>query len=108
MFEFYTDKNHIANKIHICQLCNKPIYKGELYNRFSGKYQKQMFDYCYHISCKTIMSEYCSEHNTISYNVSDNVSDIDNWLKENYCNYCNNISCNYNRLNCPIIIRYYI
>ena len=44
MLEFYHIKHPKARKEHVCDLCNSKILLGQTYERYSGKYNGDMFD----------------------------------------------------------------
>lgn len=85
MLEFWTIREPIAKKDHVCDLCGERIRTGERYVRFSGKYDGWMFDHKHHIVCDRLIKEYCDW-------VGDNEYDPDSVLdmiRERVCWNCN-------------------
>ena len=106
MLEFYNSTLQKARKEYACDLCNQTIRKGEIYNRHSGKYDGQMFDDKYHLTCQRIIKTYCSMMGEREYN-NDSVQD---WLHDTYCYDCEhykNDDCEAFELNCPEIQKRY-
>lgn len=85
MLEFWTIKEPIARKNHVCSLCNGVIQTGEQYVRFSGRYDGQMFDYKHHIVCDKLIKAYCDWACDSEYD-PDNVIDM---IRERVCWNCN-------------------
>ena len=84
MLEFLTMTQPKARKQHKCYLCNYPIVYGERYVRFSGKYDGEFFDNCYHAECDELIDSYCDD-------VMDSEWDHDaiiDWLSDRYCREC--------------------
>lgn len=87
MLDFYTDKIVKAKKDHKCSLCGQKIQAGESYRRYSGKYEGDFFDCCYHDSCYHLLGEFCRITGENEYS-EDWVAD---WLSERVC--CNCPKC---------------
>jgi len=105
MLEFYKSTSPKARKEYKCDLCNQLIHKDEVYYRYSGKYDGEMFDYKYHLACQTLINAYCDENDDTEY---DNDS-IQDWLHDKFCFDCNQKreSCKQIEYSCPIIQSYY-
>lgn len=106
MLEFHTSRLLSAKKIHKCSLCGGTINVGEKYNRFSGKYDGDMFDDKYHVACQNMIQSYCLDQNDTEY---DNWSVAD-WLHDKYCVECEhykNDTCSTSELRCQKIINDY-
>ena len=102
MLDFSNSTYPKARKEHKCDLCGQKIQKGEIYHRWSGKYDGQMFDCKYHKVCQEIISAYCHAMNDNEYD-EDCISD---WLHDNYCLDCErykNDDCTEYLLSCPLI-----
>lgn len=105
MLDFYTRKMPKATKSHKCSLCGGEIHKGEIYHRYSGKYDGDFFDDSLHLTCQNIISKYCEENNDNEYDESS----IQDWLHDKHCFDCkhhedNDNDCDaINMLLCPII-----
>lgn len=78
MLEFSNSAYPKARKEYKCDLCNQIIHKGEIYHRWSGKYDGNMFDDKYHVICQKIINEYCYVMGEGEY---DNDS-IQDWLHD--------------------------
>ena len=58
MLEFYHIKHPKARKEHVCDLCGSKIPLGQVYERYSGKYDGDMFDlkvFLSHIGNKRVL-----------------------------------------------------
>ena len=102
MLEFYSNKFHISRKEHKCDLCGKIIHIGEKYNRYSGKYDGDMFDDCYRMTCRNIIDAFNDANGYDEYNIDW----INDWLHDTYCLDCEhyeNDECEYTNCSCPII-----
>lgn len=105
MLEFYNSTQRKARKEHKCDLCGQVIRKGEKYIRHSGKYDGDLFDDKYHLTCKNIIDAYCSDQGDREY-CNDIVQD---WLHDTYCLDCKHYDydCTFSELNCPFIQKHY-
>lgn len=106
MLDFYTSTFPKARKEHVCDLCGGIIGKGEVYHRYSGKYDGEMFDDKYHLVCQNIISAYCEKTGDNEYD-NDYICD---WLRDEHCLECskyNNDECDSLLLSCPIIREHY-
>ncbi len=84
--EFYTIKKikHSRKEYH-CDECRGPIFIGESYERYAGKYDGEMFDHLECIVCLEIrdwavisMPCFCAyEHGTLIERVEEMVSDVE-------------------------------
>lgn len=102
MLDFYTSKYPKARKNYKCDLCGGIIQCGEIYHRFSGKYDGQMFDDKYHTDCQDIINAYCQEEGENEY-TNDSIYD---WLHDKYCLDCKHHEdddCVESVLSCPHI-----
>lgn len=104
MLEFYNFKEPKAKKEYRCDLCGQTIHKGEKYHRYSGKYDGQMFDEKYHLSCQNIIQAYCNAMDEREYN-EDSIQD---WLHDTHCHDCKqHDDCTHIELWCPLIRKHY-
>ena len=106
MLDFYNSTKPKARKEYKCDLCGQIIHKGEVYHRYSGKYDGEFFDDKYHLTCQRIINAYCDEMNDREY---DNDS-IQEWLHDKYCYDCKDNEdeiCDYMELSCPLIRKNY-
>lgn len=103
MLDFYNLQKPKARKEYKCDLCSNPIHKGEIYIRYSGKYDGEMFNDKYHLNCKKIIDTYCNEVSR-EYN-SDSIQE---WLHDKYCCGCEEYeNCCMLELHCPNIMKNY-
>lgn len=104
MLDFFKSTHPTARKDYKCDLCNQIIHRGEVYHRYTGKYDGELFDDKYHLLCQNIINTYCSETGDNEY---DNDS-VYEWLHDNHCYSCdNNDECNKSVLICPLIRKHY-
>ena len=106
MLEFYNSTQPKARKEYKCDLCDQTIHKGEIYNRHSGKYNGDMFDDKYHLTCKNIIDAYCDAQGEGEYN-NDSIQE---WLHDTHCLDCEhyeNDVCTFTELCCPFIQKHY-
>lgn len=82
--DFFTSKHPKAKKEHICDLCNEKICIGEKYHRYSGKYEGDLFDDKFHLTCQRIINAYCEAMGDHEY-CNDAIED---WLCDIYCHAC--------------------
>lgn len=104
--DFFNSTQPRARKDYSCDLCNQIIHKGEVYHRYSGKYDGEMFDDKYHLTCQRIINAYCEDVNDREY-CNDMVQD---WLHDTYCLDCKHYDydCTFSELNCPAIQKHYM
>lgn len=67
MLDFYSDKTVKAKKEHKCSLCGQKIEAGESYRRYSGKYDGEFFDQCFHENCTEILDKFCRDQQDEEY-----------------------------------------
>lgn len=106
MLDFYTITEPKARKNHTCDLCCRTIHKGEVYHRYSGKYNGDMFDSKYHLHCRNIIKAYCEAMGDPEYD-EESISD---WLHDIHCIPCEhyeNDDCTNIEFSCPYILRHY-
>lgn len=106
MLEFGNSTYPKARKDYSCDLCGHLIKKGEVYHRWSGKYDGDMFDCKYHVTCQRIIDAYCSAVNDNEYN-EDCIYD---WLHDEYCLDCRcyeEDNCTFYPLYCPKIMKHF-
>ena len=106
MLEFWNTTQPKAKKDYQCDLCNQKIHKGEKYNRYSGKYNGQMFDDKYHLACQRIIKAYCDAMDDREYDEDS----IQEWLYDTHCLDCKhyeNDDCTFLELCCPHIRKHY-
>ena len=103
--DFFNSKFPKAKKDHICDLCNQKIHIGEKYHRFAGKYEGNMFNDKYHLTCRRIIKAYCEAMGDREYS-NDEVQD---WLHDTYCLDCKHYDydCTFLELTCPFIREHY-
>ena len=108
MLEFYHVKHPKARKEHVCDLCGSKILLGQIYERYSGKYDGNMFDLKYCLNCEKVIDAFLDENECDEY--SDD--DIYDWLAERFCYNCKHgwhrddalDDCTVNKFCCPIIL----
>ena len=107
MIEFFTITEPKARKQYLCDLCGGEITRGQKYTRYSMKYDGDMFDYKYHLSCKAIIDEYCTRNEEYEYD-DDSISE---WLYEEVCcNLCDIETrdyCFHSAMRCPKVLEYF-
>ena len=106
MLEFFNSKHPQARKEYKCDLCNQKIKVGEKYHRYSGKYDGDMFDDKYHLTCQRIINAYCEKMNDNEYDEYC----ICDWLQDEYCLDCRcyeEDNCTFYPLTCPKIRQHY-
>ena len=84
MMDFSRSSTHVAKKLHKCFLCGGEITAGEKYERYSGKYDGEFFDQCFHENCIAILDKFCRDQQDEEYQ-QDWVAD---WLYERVCYDC--------------------
>ena len=84
MMDFSRSSTHKAKKPHKCFLCGGKIAIGEKYERYTGKYDGDFFDQCFHENCIAILDKFCRDQQDEEYQ-QDWVAD---WLYERVCNDC--------------------
>lgn len=107
MLEFGNSTYPKARKNYKCSLCGQEINKGEIYHRWCGKYDGDMFDNKLHMTCQNIISEYCSAVNENEYSEDE----ICEWLHDEYCLCCEcyeNDDCTEHPLSCPLIREHFM
>ena len=108
MLEFYHVKHPKARKEHVCDLCNSKIPLGQVYERYSGKYDGDMFDLKYCLNCEKIIDTFLDENEDDEY-LDDDIYD---WLREKFCYDCKRgwhcddalDDCAVNKSCCPTIL----
>ena len=107
MLEFSSMSERIARKNHICDLCGEVITIGEKYNRYSGKYEGEMFDMKHHLMCREIIYQFCDDTDSCEYTESE----ILEWLQEKICYECEHSwhgdgkdDCDTSLFQCPRVI----
>lgn len=108
MLEFYDIKHSKARKEHVCDLCGSKIYPGQVYERYSGKYDGDLFDLKYCLDCEKIINTFLDENGYDEY--SDD--DIFDWLQEKFCYDCKHgwhrddalDDCTFNQFRYPAIL----
>lgn len=108
MLEFSSSTYPKARKEYKCDLCGEVIHKGEVYHRWSGKYDGDMFDNKYHPLCQRIINAYCEAVDEREYNHGS----ICDWLRDTYCIDCEhydyeNGECDAFPLSCPLIRKHF-
>lgn len=106
MLEFYNSTYPKAKKEYKCDLCDQKIKVGEKYHRYSGKYDGDMFDNKYHLTCQKIINAYCEKMNDNEYD-EDGICD---WLHDEYCIDCRcyeEDNCTFYPLYCPKIRKHF-
>ena len=76
MMDFSRSSKHIAKKPNKCFLCGGEIAAGEKYERYSGKYDGEFFDQCFHEDCIAILDKFGRD-----------------WLYERVCYDCQKKEC---------------
>lgn len=84
MTEFQTQRTLTARKPHKCFLCGADIQIGEKYVRYSGKYDGDFFDQCFHTDCVYLLDKFCREQRDEEYS-PDWVTD---WISDRVCYSC--------------------
>ena len=84
MMDFSRSSTHKAKKPHKCFLCGGEIAIGEKYERYTGKYDGDFFDQCFHENCIAILDKFCRDQQDEEYQ-QDWVSD---WLYGRVCDDC--------------------
>lgn len=84
MMDFSRSAVHVAKKQHKCFLCGGEIAIGEKYERYSGKYDGEFFDQCFHKNCIAILDKFCRDQQDEEYQ-RDWVED---WLYARVCDDC--------------------
>ena len=105
MLEFYHIKHPKARKKHVCDLCGSKILLGQTYERYSGKYNGNMFDLKYCLDCGKIIDAFLEENGYDEYSNDD----IYDWLVERFCYNCKHgcnrdDDCIINKFCCPNIL----
>ena len=101
MMEFSRSAKYTAKKPHKCFLCDEEISKGEKYERYTGKYDGDFFDQCFHRSCAALIDEFARDQQEEEYDV-DWVSD---WLYGRVCDDCTGKDdCNENVFRCNKVL----
>ncbi len=101
MMEFHNERKLKAHKSHQCFICKSSILTGDTYIRYSGKYDGDFFDLCFHTSCKKLLDAFIHDSNDCEY---DPVW-IREWAIEEVCNTCNmQDNCNKNPCLCHKVI----
>lgn len=101
MMEFSRSAKYTAKKPHKCFLCDEEISKGEKYERYTGKYDGDFFDQCFHRSCAALIDEFARDQQENEYD-PDWVSD---WLYERVCRDCSqNDNCDKNVFRCKNVL----
>ena len=59
MSDFHTSKTVLAKKEHKCVYCSKPIAKGELYQKWSGRYDGAFYSEQGHLDCVGKVGKMC-------------------------------------------------
>lgn len=99
--DFSRRSKHIAKKPHKCFLCGSEIAAGEKYERYSGRYDGEFFDQCFHGDCITILDEFCRDQQDEEYQqvwVAD-------WLRGRVCDDCQKKeSCEENVFRCKDVL----
>jgi hypothetical protein len=86
MMEFSRISHHVAKKPHKCFLCGGEIAIKEKYERYSGKYDGEFFDQCFHENCIAILDKFCRDQQDEEYQ-QDWVVD---WIYARVCDGCQN------------------
>ena len=89
MMDFSRSSKHTAKKPHKCFLCGGEIAAGEKYERYSGKYDGDFFDQCFHEECIAILDKFCRDQQDEEYQ-QDWVAD---WLYVRVCDDCPKREC---------------
>ena len=89
MMDFSRSSAHKAKKPHKCFLCGGEIVIGEKYERYTGKYDGDFFDQCFHENCLSILDKFCRDTQDNEYQ-QDWVVD---WLYERVCYDCPQKEC---------------
>lgn len=84
MMEFSRAAKYTAKKPHKCSLCGEQILDGEKYERYTGKYDGDFFDQCFHRSCAALIDKFARDQQENEYD-PDWVSD---WLYGRVCYDC--------------------
>lgn len=110
MGEFCKEKTPIARKEHKCDLCHRPIAKGERYVRIAQAEDGDFFDSKYHTGCYELVCDFIDKNIVgceIYFNESDIIADIESVA----CSECNRrLDCNLydvDIVTCPRAIRTY-
>lgn len=107
MLEFWSSTTPTARKDYRCSLCGQMILKGEKYHRYCGKYDGDMFDDKFHLTCRNIISGYF--HGTGEREWCED--DIIEWLRDEHCLDCKNYEdgdCEKYPITCPIIREHFV
>jgi hypothetical protein len=59
--QFYSAREVLARKAHICYECREPIQPGMRYERIAGKWEGEVRTYCFCLACSEIQREF-AEH----------------------------------------------
>ena len=108
MLEFYHLKHPRARKEHVCDLWGSKILLGQTYERYSGKFDGNMFVLKYCLNCEKVIDAFLDENECDEY--SDD--DIYDWLTERFCYNCKHgwhrddalDDCTVNKFCCPTIL----
>ena len=101
MLDFCTDKIVKAKKDHKCSLCGQKIQAGESYRRYSGKYEGDFFDCCYHDSCYHLIGKFCRIEGEDEYSEDW----VQEWIMLKVCWDCpNEEECLENTFRCKKVI----
>ena len=84
MLEFYRHIVPKARKPHSCECCGKKIEVGEKYSYTSGKFEGDFFTRELCLVCAGILNKFSLESSEETFDWWE----VDDWLKEKYCNDC--------------------
>jgi len=84
MSDFYNSRKVKARKEHKCELCRKPINKGEVYSYNVGLWEGDFFTQKRHIKCDDKLDKYLSYIGYGEYSLDC----FDDWLVDSMCNEC--------------------
>lgn len=107
MLEFWNIKHPKARKEHTCDMCGLKILTGQIYERYSGKYDGDLFDWKYCLDCEKVINTFCME---VDNEYSED--EISEWLHERFCYDCKHgchlddalDDCTFSEFHCPFIL----
>ena len=94
MLEFSNNVYVKARKRHKCNLCHEIIEKGEIYNRYTGKYDGNFFDLKYHLTCMNFITTYGKDMEETEYDEES----VYEYIEEKHC-----LGCQYYEKDCSEI-----
>lgn len=101
MMEFSRSAKYTAKKPHKCFLCDEQIREGEKYERYTGKYDGDFFDQCFHEECNALLYKFAIDQQENEYSPDW----VEDWLCERVCRDCSqNENCDKNVFRCRNVL----